>query len=84
MSERAAAVHFGVSRARLKKITEFSIPPGYRRTAGIKRPKPDAFIGFIDQWLQEYLSRNRKQRHTAKRVFERLRPSRRHRVSTAG
>jgi len=52
---------------------EFSIPPGYRRTAGIKRPKLDAFTGFIDQWLQEDLSRNRKQRHTAKRIFERLR-----------
>ena len=39
----------------------------------IKRPKLDAFTGFIDQWLLEDLSRNRKQRHTAKRVFERLR-----------
>jgi len=84
MSERAAAVHFGVSRASVKKIMEFSIPPGYRRTAGIKRPKLDAFTGFIDQWLQEDLNRNRKQRHTAKRVFERLRPSRRYCVSTAG
>ncbi len=73
MSERAAAVHFGVSRARVKKIMEFSIPPGYRRTTGIRRPKLDGFTGFIDQWLQEYLSRNRKQRHTAKRIFERLR-----------
>ena len=51
----------------------FSVPPGYRRTAEIKRPKLDGFTGFIDQWLQEDLSRNRKQRHTAKRVFERLR-----------
>jgi len=53
MSERAAAVHFGVSRASVKKIMEFSISPGYRRTAGIKRPKLDAFTGFIDQWLTE-------------------------------
>jgi transposase len=73
MSERAAAVHFWVSRASVKKIMEFSIPPGYRLTAGIKRPKLDGFTGFIDQWLQEDLSRNRKQRHTAKRIFERLR-----------
>ncbi|MFT7593720.1 MAG: hypothetical protein ACI8R4_001036, partial [Paracoccaceae bacterium] len=50
MSERAAAVYFGVSRASVKKIMEFSIPPGYRRTAGIKRPKLDGFTGFIDQW----------------------------------
>ena len=73
MSERAAAVHFGVSRASVKKIMGFSVPPGYRRTAEIKRPKLDGFTGFIDQWLLEDLSRNRKQRHTAKRVFERLR-----------
>ena len=46
---------------------------GYRRTSEIKRPKLDGFTGFIDQWLLEDLSRNRKQRHTAKRVFERLR-----------
>jgi transposase len=43
MIERAAALHFGVSRASVSKIMEFSIPPGYRRTAKIKRPKLDAF-----------------------------------------
>jgi len=73
MSERAAAVHFGVSRASVKKIMGFSVPPGYRRTAQIKRPKLDGFTGFVDQWLLEDLSQNLKQRHTAKRVFERLR-----------
>ena len=49
------------------------MPPGYRRTAEIKRPKLDGLTGFIDQWLPEDLSRNRKRRHTAKSVFERLR-----------
>ena len=72
MSERAAAIHFGVSRASVKKIMRFSVPPGYRRTAKIKRPKLDGFTGFIDQWLQEDLGSPRKQRHTAKRIFERL------------
>ena len=51
----------------------FSVPPGYQRTAEIKRPKLDGFTSFIDQWLQDDLSRNRKQRYTAKRIFERLR-----------
>ena len=73
MSERAAASHFGISRASVRKMMSFSVPPGYQRTAQIKRPKLDAFTGFIDQWSQEDLSRNRKQRHTAKRIFERLR-----------
>jgi transposase len=73
MSERAAALYFGISRGSVKKIMSFSVPPGYRRTATIKRPKLDGFTGFIDQWLIEDLSCHRKQRHTAKRVFERLR-----------
>ena len=73
MSERAAALNFGISRASVKKMMCFSVPPGYQRTADIKRPKLDGFTGFVDQWLQEDLSRNRKQRHTAKRIFERLR-----------
>ena len=64
MSERAAAVHFGVSRASVKKIMGFSVPPGYRRTAQIKRPKLDGFTGFVDQWLLEDLSQNLKPRRT--------------------
>jgi transposase len=73
MSERAAARHFGISRESVTKMLSFSVPPGYRRTAAIKRPKLDGFTEIIDAWLREDLSRNRKQRHTAKRVFERLR-----------
>lgn len=69
MNERAAAVHFGVSRASVKKIIGFSVLPGYPRTTEIKRPKLDDFTGFIDQWLQDALDRPRKQRHTVKRIF---------------
>lgn len=43
MSERAAARHFGISRESVKKMMRFSVPPGYRRTAAIKRPKLDGF-----------------------------------------
>ena len=72
MSEREAASHFGISRASVKKMMMFSVPPGYQRTAQIKRPKLDGFTGFIDQWMQDDLNRPRKQRHSAKRIFERL------------
>ncbi len=51
----------------------FSVPPGYRRTSPIKRPKLDGFTEIIDRWLGEDVSQHRKQRHTAKRVFDRLR-----------
>ncbi len=73
MSERSAARHFGISRESVKKMLSFSVPPGYRRTAPINRPKLDGFTEIIDQWLRDDVGRPRKQRHTAKRIFERLR-----------
>lgn len=73
MSERSAARHFGISRESVKKMMSFSVPPGYRRTAEIKRPKLDGFSEIIDQWLRDDIGQHRKQRHTAKRVFDRLR-----------
>ena len=47
--------------------------PGYRRTAAIKRPKLDGFTVIIDAWLDGDRDVHRKQHHTAKRVFDRLR-----------
>ena len=73
MSKRAAARHFNISRDTVDKAMAFSVPPGYRRTAPIKRPKLDGFTEIIDGWLEGDLGVHRKQRHTAKRVFERLR-----------
>ena len=73
MSARAAALHFGISRDRVRKMLSFSVPPGYRRQAAINRPKLDGFTEIIDAWLAEDRGRNRKRRHTAKRVLERLR-----------
>ena len=74
MSERAAARHFGVSRQSVRKMLEFSVPPGYRRTAPVRRPKLDEFTALIEQWLEDDRRHGyRKQRHTAKRIFERLR-----------
>ena len=51
----------------------YSEPPGYQRTAPIKRPKLDEFTAQIDQWLTDDKIRPRKQHHTAKRIFDRLR-----------
>ena len=74
MSERAAARHFGVSRQSVRKMLQFSMPPGYRRTAPVRRPKLGEFTGLIEQWLGDDRRHGYpKQRHTAKRIFERLR-----------
>jgi len=73
MSIREASRVFGVHRQTVRKILQFSLPPGYRRAGAPKRPKLDAFAGIIDQILETDRGMPKKQRHTAKRVFERLR-----------
>src|SRR3546814_10873526 len=54
-------------------MLRLSAPPGYRRSVPVRRPKLDAFTGVIDRILEEDGSAPRKQRHTAKRISERLR-----------
>ena len=73
VSGRQIARDFGISRDSVAKMLAYSEPPGYRRAAPIRRPKLDPFTAQIDQWLAEDKVRPRKQRHTAKRIFERLR-----------
>lgn len=73
LSGRQIARDFGISRDSVAKMLAYSEPPGYRRTAPIRRPKLDPFVAIIDDWLSEDKNRPRKQRHTAKRIFERLR-----------
>ncbi len=71
MSQREAARHFNISRDTVRKMLSYSAPPGYRRQAPVRRPKLEAFIPIIDTWLDEDRQVPRKQRHTAKRVFDR-------------
>src|SRR5258705_7485361 len=73
LSERAAARRFGIDPRTVSKMLAFSGPPGYRRTKPPVKPKLDAFIAIIDRILAEDKGRPKKQQHTAKRIFERLR-----------
>ncbi|WP_120631525.1 IS21 family transposase [Ruegeria sp. EL01] len=73
MSNSAAARLFGIDRKTVAKILKHSVPPGYRREGPPVRPKLDPFIAIIDQILADDMSRIKKQRHTAKRIHERLR-----------
>jgi transposase len=73
MSEREAARQFGLARETVRKMLRYAVPPGYRRQQPARRPKLDAWVGTIDQILEEDKARGKKQRHTAKRIFERLR-----------
>lgn len=72
MSQRETARYFNISRYSVRKMMTLSIPPGYRRTAPVKRPKLDGFIGIIDGWLDSDQTVHRKERYTAKRVFQNM------------
>jgi len=73
LSERAAARRFGIDPRTVHKMLQFSVPPGYRRKKPPARPKLDAFVGHIDKIIEEDRPLPKKQRHTSKRIFERLR-----------
>ncbi len=73
MSKREAARVFGIDRKTVDKMLAHSVPPGYRRSRPPSRPKLDPFTGIVERILGADRQVHRKQRHTAKRIFERLR-----------
>ena len=73
MSIREASRVFNLHRDTVRKMLAYSAPPGYRRQTPSRRPKLEAFTGVIDRILENDLRMPRKQRHTAQRIFQRLR-----------
>ena len=71
-SQRSVAREFGLARVTVRKMVGYSMPPGYRRKEPPKRPKLGPWVGVIDAILEEDKQRPAKQRHTAKRIFDRL------------
>ena len=72
-SRREAARVFGLSRETVLKMCRFSLPPGYTRTKPVAKPKLGPLLPVIDAILEADRAAPVKQRHTAKRIFERLR-----------
>src|SRR3974390_2123993 len=72
-SRREAAKVFGLSRDTISKMCRYSAPPGYVRSKPPERPKLGALVPVIDAILEQDKTAPAKQRHTAKRIFERLR-----------
>ena len=72
ISERQTAKEFGISRNTVSKMLEHSKPLGYRRAKPIDQPIIDPHKDFIDEILESDKKVHRKQRHTAKRFFDRL------------
>jgi hypothetical protein len=73
LSKRAACRAYDIHWDTLQKILGHPEPPGYRRIAPRPRPKLDPFLGIIHQILEGDRRAPKKQRHTARRIFERLR-----------
>ena len=73
MSIREASRVFGLHRDTVRKMLAYSAPPGYRRQTSPRRPKLEPYTGVIDRILDDDHRVPRKQRHTAQRIFERLR-----------
>jgi transposase len=73
LSKRAACREYHIHWDTLTKILEHPEPPGYRRSVPRPRPKLEAFLPVIHQILESDKKAPRKQRHTARRIFERLR-----------
>jgi transposase len=73
LSIRQIAKRLGHGRDTVKKALVQATPLPYTRTAPASCPKLGAFIGRIEQILAEDQSAPRKQRHTAMRIYQRLR-----------
>jgi hypothetical protein len=62
MIKRAISRHFGIARDSVDKMIVYSVPPGYRRTAPIRRPKLDVFTEIIDRLLRVIFVRTSRRR----------------------
>lgn len=72
VSKRQILRETGMHWRTLEKILTHSVPPGYRRSAPITQPKIGPYLGRITQILESDKQLPRRQRHTAKRIWEQL------------
>jgi transposase len=71
-SKRSVCREFGIHWDTLVKMLGHAEPPGYRERQPRHTPKIGPFLGIIDEILRQDRQVHRKQRHTKKRIFERL------------
>jgi transposase len=72
-SDAQIARDLGIDRRTVKKLVENPVPPGYRMRQVRAKPKLGAFMDRIEEILRTDETAPRKQRHHARRIFERLR-----------
>ena len=72
-SKRSILRDYGIHFETLQKILSHSEPPGYRQRTPRKKRKIGPYLALIEEILTQDLQAPRKQRHTAKRLYDRLR-----------
>jgi len=71
-SKRSILRQYGIAFETLQKILRHSEPPGYRLHAPRAKTKLGPYLAVIEGILASDRDAPPKQRHTAKRIFERL------------
>src|SRR5882724_6536818 len=72
VSQRQIARETGISRQTIRTMIEFPIPPGYRRKKPVNRPTLGPCLGLIDHMVKEDHGKPKKQKRTARRIWELL------------
>ena len=72
-SKREVLRREGIHWETLKKILNHTEPPGYRHREARRKPKIGPYLERIAQIIEEDKTLPKKQRHTAKRIYERIR-----------
>jgi transposase len=72
VSKREILRREGIHWETLKKILSHSEPPGYRIKSVRQKPKIGPYLDFIVRILDQDNDFPKKQRHTAKRIYDRL------------
>jgi len=73
VSKRSIKRDYRIGSATLDKVLANDVPPGYRLATPRPKPTLGEFVGVIDAILEADRTAPPKQRHTARRIFERLR-----------
>jgi transposase len=73
VSKRSVIRDYKMGGRTLDRILSNSEPPGYQAKVERKKPVLEGFLPVIDEILEADKSAPKKQRHTARRIFERLR-----------